>query len=174
MPTNDDHESGADELRRMVRVLNMCREDAIDGYTAEELVILVRACWASDWDVLPDDLSEAQASAVLDLGAPVMFAEVDGRCGSILSRVVPIPAVETCACGGELGADLEEMRCGECIDRTNAGDWSHVPRVAQVCVQCVDNAGRARDARDATGYAMIRRGGRVVRAALCDEHRGAS
>lgn len=34
----------------------MTRESAWDGFTAEECLAIVRACWASPWDILADDL----------------------------------------------------------------------------------------------------------------------
>lgn len=50
-------ESGADELRRVVRLLNASREDAVDGFTAIECVRLAQACLASPWDLTPDELT---------------------------------------------------------------------------------------------------------------------
>lgn len=35
----------------------MCRESAFDGRTAEQCIALMRACWDSEWDILPDDLT---------------------------------------------------------------------------------------------------------------------
>ena len=49
-------ETGIEELRRVVRAASMCRESAFDGFSAEECVRMIRACWTSKWDVLPDDL----------------------------------------------------------------------------------------------------------------------
>lgn len=50
-------ETGAEELRRIVRVLNSTSESALDAFTAEELLRIVRACWASPWDMFPDTLT---------------------------------------------------------------------------------------------------------------------
>jgi hypothetical protein len=49
-------ETGIEELRRIVAAANWARESAFDGFTAEECVRLVRACWGSKWDILPDHL----------------------------------------------------------------------------------------------------------------------
>jgi hypothetical protein len=49
-------ETGIEELRRIVAAANWAREAAFDGFTAEECVRLVRACWGSKWDILPDEL----------------------------------------------------------------------------------------------------------------------
>lgn len=49
-------ESGIEMVRRAVRVANMTRESSFDGFSAEECLRLISACWASKWDVLPDDL----------------------------------------------------------------------------------------------------------------------
>ena len=49
-------ETGIEELRRIVRAADMTREAAFDGFTAEECMRLVRACWGSQWDILPDEL----------------------------------------------------------------------------------------------------------------------
>lgn len=79
------HETGAEELRRISHVLGCCRESALDAFTAEQLVTLVRACWASGWDVYVDDLSQDQCTAALELGEiPDFF---DGPQG-----LLPIPA----------------------------------------------------------------------------------
>jgi hypothetical protein len=49
-------ETGADELRRVVRVMGLTNESAFDGLSAEQCIKLIRACWSSPWDVLPDEL----------------------------------------------------------------------------------------------------------------------
>jgi hypothetical protein len=50
-------ETGAEQLRRIVAVLNGSRESALDPFTAEELLRIVRACWTSPWDIYPDNLT---------------------------------------------------------------------------------------------------------------------
>jgi hypothetical protein len=57
-----NNESGADELRKIVNVLNNTRESALDGHTAERLIQLVRACRASPWDLTPDMLTLNEAT----------------------------------------------------------------------------------------------------------------
>jgi hypothetical protein len=59
-------ETGIEELRRVVRAANMTTESAFDTYTAEQVILVMRACWASGWDILPDDLlaSERAHAAV--------------------------------------------------------------------------------------------------------------
>ena len=55
-----------DELRRVADVLGYTRQtERLMACSAEEMLKLVRACWASDWDVYPDMLSHAQIDAVL-------------------------------------------------------------------------------------------------------------
>jgi hypothetical protein len=68
-------ETGAQELRRVVSCLNSCAESAIDAFTAEEIIKLVRACWASGWDIWPDNLTDAQVAAVLETGEVPCFFE---------------------------------------------------------------------------------------------------
>ena len=74
-------ESGIDMVRRAVRVANMTRESAFDGFSAEECLRLIRACWASKWDILPDDLlpEELEYAAThgrLSKGTELRLAEV--------------------------------------------------------------------------------------------------
>lgn len=64
MPPN---ESGADRLRRVVRVLNMCRESALDGFSPEQLINMVTACWKSDWDIVPSDLTNDERQYAADM-----------------------------------------------------------------------------------------------------------
>lgn len=52
--------TGAEELRRIVGCLSACRESALDPFTAEQLVKIVRACWLTGYDVYPDDLTLAE------------------------------------------------------------------------------------------------------------------
>ena len=62
-----------DELRRVANVLGYTRQtERLMACSAEEMLKIVRACWASDWDVYPDALSNAQIDAVLagTLAAP--------------------------------------------------------------------------------------------------------
>lgn len=64
-------QTGAEELRKVVRVLDDMREDFSDRFTAEQLLQLVRMLWRSDWDIYPDHWSERQIEAALRGTAPV-------------------------------------------------------------------------------------------------------
>jgi len=66
---------GADELRRVVRHLDGCAGDRLDGVPAWHLVALCRAVWACGWDVWIDDMSDRQWAAVLSPGEIPRFAE---------------------------------------------------------------------------------------------------
>jgi hypothetical protein len=50
-------ESGIEELRRAARMSGYARESAYEGFTAEECLAMIRACWDSGWDILPDALT---------------------------------------------------------------------------------------------------------------------
>lgn len=54
MPRTLETLTGANELRQAVNVMNQCREDFLDRFTAEQLLMLYRALRRSDWDILPD------------------------------------------------------------------------------------------------------------------------
>lgn len=56
MSQTKEGETGIEELRRAARASEMCRESALDGFSAEECLNMIRACWRSEWDILPDDL----------------------------------------------------------------------------------------------------------------------
>lgn len=51
------NETGVEELRRAAEVTRMCRESCFDGFTASQVLNMVRACWRSPWDVCPDELT---------------------------------------------------------------------------------------------------------------------
>lgn len=55
-----EEESGIDELRRAGRISEYVRESTFDGLTSEGCLNLMRACWASDWDILPDELLQSE------------------------------------------------------------------------------------------------------------------
>lgn len=64
---------GFRELYRAADTLNYTRQtESLSSLSSEELIKLVRACWASEWDVFPDALSEKQIKAILsgDLAVP--------------------------------------------------------------------------------------------------------
>ena len=69
-------ESGAEQLRATVNVLNNSKEDAISPYSAIELVIMVEAIRRCPWDITPCDLlpSERQYAAQFgELSAETML-----------------------------------------------------------------------------------------------------
>ncbi len=88
-----ESESGAEKLRRVVRHLNHCRESAIDGFSAEQLLILVRAVWASGWDVWIDQLTEDQCRAALAKREVPEFLETTRGLVSLPSSLASSPAV---------------------------------------------------------------------------------
>lgn len=53
-------ESGVERLRRIVSACNMTMESAFDDLTVSEVVNVIEACWASPWDILPDDLTDVE------------------------------------------------------------------------------------------------------------------
>ncbi len=53
-------ESGIGELRRAAHISDLCRESAYEGFTAEACLNMIRACWASPWDILPDALTDGE------------------------------------------------------------------------------------------------------------------
>jgi hypothetical protein len=63
-------ESGIEELRRAVRTLDRCRESWNETFTAAELLLLVQAVAACEWDIFPDQLTEADVARALR-GEPI-------------------------------------------------------------------------------------------------------
>lgn len=57
--------TGAGELRRIVRAMDDTREDFLDRFTAEQLVTIYRAMFASEQDVCPDLWTEEQVQGAL-------------------------------------------------------------------------------------------------------------
>jgi hypothetical protein len=55
-----EERTGAEVLRCAVSLCNASRESTFDDLTAEEVINLCRACWASDWDVYPDNLRASE------------------------------------------------------------------------------------------------------------------
>jgi hypothetical protein len=53
-------ESGAEELRRAMSFINTTTESAWDGFTAEECIRIVRACWASPFDIYADNITVSE------------------------------------------------------------------------------------------------------------------
>lgn len=58
-------ETGADELRRIVNVLNNTRESFNERFSARELVRLGKAYLACGWDFTPDKWTEKQVREAL-------------------------------------------------------------------------------------------------------------
>lgn len=58
-PSKYSGTEAVEELERVVQVLDRTRTDCLAGYSPEEILRIVRACWASGWDVWPDDLPPA-------------------------------------------------------------------------------------------------------------------
>jgi hypothetical protein len=77
---SQEGESGIDELRRAANVSGWCRESAYDGFTAEECLNMLRACWASGWDMLPDMLTLTERSFAARNG------KVSAACAKRLER----------------------------------------------------------------------------------------
>lgn len=136
-------ESGADELRRIVRVLGACRESALDGFTAEQLCALTRACWASGWDVYVDDLSSDQASAVLECGeVPAFF---DDACGliPIPSSRAPSEAVHEYLCHGGRSCSGDGDGCDRDVSADRERSYATAQRLRVVQAEA---SARAHDA----------------------------
>jgi len=58
-------ETGADELRRIVNVLNNTREGFNDRFSARELVRIGKAYLACGWDFTPDQWTAKQVREAL-------------------------------------------------------------------------------------------------------------
>jgi len=75
---------GVEELRRAVRLFDGCNESfnwpaTRHVWTAEELVNIARACWASGWDVWPDQWPPVLARIAARKGADAA-RQVDRWC----------------------------------------------------------------------------------------------
>jgi hypothetical protein len=57
--------TGAEELRRIVRVMGDVRESFNDRFSAEQLLVIYRAHQACGWDYYPDQWTEGQVQAAL-------------------------------------------------------------------------------------------------------------
>lgn len=64
-----------DELRTAVRIIDAMHETFNQAYTAQELLRLVRVCWSSGWDILPDQWTTEQCGAALVDGTAPRFEE---------------------------------------------------------------------------------------------------
>ena len=65
MPRTIEPLTGANELRKAVRLMDQCREDFLDRYTAEQLLMLYRALRRSEWDILPDQWTSQEIKLAL-------------------------------------------------------------------------------------------------------------
>lgn len=75
-------ETGIEEMRRAVRTANDTHEAAFIGFTAEECLGLIRACWASAWDVYPHDLTPAERRDAATTG------KLSKECNARLDKVL--------------------------------------------------------------------------------------
>jgi hypothetical protein len=66
-------ETGAERLRRIVLAMDSTQESAFDGCNVSECILLVEACWASDWEVLPGDLPQELRDEARRLGVLARF-----------------------------------------------------------------------------------------------------
>lgn len=75
MTTDLMSETGIEELRVLVAIANNTPETALDDLSVEDAITLLRACRASEWDVTPDDLTEAQRRNAIEHGEVPNFVE---------------------------------------------------------------------------------------------------
>jgi len=61
-------ETGANRMRRIVGLANMTNEGALDGYLVVEILRIFAACWASGWDILPDELKVSERDYAAEHG----------------------------------------------------------------------------------------------------------
>lgn len=64
-----------DDLRRAADVLGWMRESFNRRHTGQELLRLLRVCWAGEWDVLPDEWTGQQVAEALTFGRVPRFEE---------------------------------------------------------------------------------------------------
>lgn len=69
---------GLDELRRATRLFERTSLYVVDSCTVEELLNIARACWASDWDLFPDQWSKEQVARAALNAEPPRFEERRG------------------------------------------------------------------------------------------------
>lgn len=112
---NEEKRTGASELRAIVTCLNYTREWALDGFTAEELLILVRALWASEWDVFLDNMTPEQVAHALKCpacGGKGSAATPCVRCAS--TGHAPPRYEEGRALDGLHALGVDDCRCAPC------------------------------------------------------------
>lgn len=57
--------NGIEELRRTVKLFDICNETFNEQFTAEQLLVLYRLHIQSGWDIPPDQWTENQIEAAL-------------------------------------------------------------------------------------------------------------
>lgn len=70
-----EEKTGAEVLRIAVSLCNSSRESCFDDLTAEQVLNLARACWASEWDVYPDSLTDRERRTAARTGKLPVSAE---------------------------------------------------------------------------------------------------
>lgn len=94
---NKKKEPGTLELRRVVAVLENTNENWAEGLTLEEIVAVVRACWASGWVFGPDLLTSTQIDRAIYFGiAPAFCPSCESPLDSDCSTKEALPC-ERCA-----------------------------------------------------------------------------
>lgn len=83
-----DHskETGLERLQRTVRVLEYCRLDWVDQFSATDLLKIVDAHLRAGWDVFPDSWSRRQLREAISHGTPAAFRE------DYSGRLIPVYA----------------------------------------------------------------------------------
>lgn len=61
---------GIEEMRKAVRLFNCLNETFNQKYSSEELLKIARACWASEYDILPDEWTSRQVKQALEGKVP--------------------------------------------------------------------------------------------------------
>ena len=72
--------TGIEEMRLLVQNAGYCVESTFDDFTAEQLLKIFRACWASEWDLYPDVLTRAE------LRYAAKHGKLSDRCNARLDR----------------------------------------------------------------------------------------
>lgn len=83
MGDQDRQVTGVDELARAVRVLGYINTTCLEGFSAVEVLNIVAAAVASEWDMLIDEWQDAQLLHAAHLGAEGAPRFVEQRSGVI-------------------------------------------------------------------------------------------
>jgi len=67
--------TGIEELRKAVRLFNMCSETINERFTPPQLLRIAAACRACTHDYLPDQWSDEQLQAAADHGTVPVFED---------------------------------------------------------------------------------------------------